>query len=148
MGAVHRPATPDDAADLFEIRRKAILELAPQGMPDGEAKAWAAQLTLAGMAQKLREFEIWVAELDGVAAGWAAIRCDTLEGLYTAPEFAGRGVGTALLEMLERRMRESGVDALRAEASSNARAFYLRRGYLMSGRQTPNGAWPITKRLR
>jgi putative acetyltransferase len=148
MDAVHRLATLDDATDLFEIRRKAILELALQGMPDGEAKAWAAKLTLAGMAQKLSEFEIWVAELDGVAAGWGAILGDTLEGLYTAPEFAGRGVGAALLEMLERRMRESGADAVHAEASSNARAFYLRRGYLMSGPQTPNGAWPIAKRLR
>lgn len=148
MGAVHRPATPDDAADLFEIRRKAILELAPKGMPADEVKVWAAKLTLAGMAQKLSEFEIWVAELDGVAAGWGAIRGDTLEGLYTVPEFAGRGVGTALLEMLERRMREGGIDAIRAEASSNARAFYLQRGYLMSGPQTPGGAWPITKRLR
>jgi putative acetyltransferase len=148
MGTVHRPATPDDATVLFEIRRKAILELAPQGMPADEARAWAAQLTLAGMAQKLSEFEIWVAELDGVAAGWGAIRGDTLEGLYTAPEFAGRGVGTALLEMLERRMRDGGVDAVQAEASSNARAFYLRRGYLIFGPQTANGAWPITKRLR
>jgi putative acetyltransferase len=98
MGAVHRPAQSDDVTDLFEIRRKAILELAPPAMPDGEAKAWAAKLTLAGMAQKLSEFEIWVAEHDGVAAGWGAIRGDVLEGLYTAPEFAGRGVGAALLE--------------------------------------------------
>jgi putative acetyltransferase len=148
MNAVHRLARSEDATGLFEIRRKAILELAPQGMPDAEAKAWAAKLTLAGIAQKLSEFEIWVAELDGVAMGWGAIRGDTLEGLYSAPEFAGRGVGAALLEMLERRMRESGADAVHAEASSNARAFYLRRGYLMSGPQTPNGAWPIAKRLR
>jgi putative acetyltransferase len=148
MGAVYRPATLDDASRLFEIRRKAILELAPPAMPDGEAKAWAAKLTPAGMAQKLSEFEIWLAELDGVVAGWGAIRGDVLEGLYTTPEFACRGVGAALLEMLERRMRESGVDAVHAEASSNARAFYLRRGYLMSGPQTANGAWPITKQLR
>ncbi|SDP30520.1 GNAT family N-acetyltransferase [Afipia sp. GAS231] len=148
MGAVHRLAKPEDATDLFEIRRKAILELAPKGMPAGEAQTWAAQLTLAGMAQKLCEFEIWVAERDGVAAGWGAVHGDTLEGLYTAPEFAGRGVGTALLEMLERRMLASGADTIRAEASSNARAFYLRRGYLMSGPQTTKGAWPITKQLR
>ena len=148
MGAVHRLAKPDDAIGLFEIRRKAILELALRGMPEGEAKAWAAQLTLAGMQQKLSQFEIWVAELDGVTAGWGGIRSDTLEALYTAPEFAGRGVGTALLEMLERRMLESGIDAVRAEASSNAHAFYLRRGYRTSGPQTPKGAWPITKQLR
>jgi putative acetyltransferase len=148
MGAVHLPATPGDVAALFEIRRKAILGLAAQGMPDSEAKAWAAKLTLAGMAQKLSDFEIWIAELDGVAAGWGAIRGDVLEGLYTAPEFASRGVGAALLDMLERRMRESGVDAVRAEASSNARAFYLRRGYRMSGPQTAEMAWAIVKQLR
>jgi putative acetyltransferase len=148
MSAVFRPARSEDATALFEIRRKAILELAPKEMPVSEAKAWAANLTLAGMQQKLSEFEIWVAELGGVAAGWGAIRGDTLEGLYTAPESAGRGVGAALLEMLEQRMCESGVDAVHAEASSNARAFYLRRGYRMSGPQTAKGAWPITKQLR
>jgi len=148
MDAVFRPVTLNDAAVLFEIRRRAILELAPPGMPGGEAKAWAAKLTLAGMQQKLSQFEVWVAEFDGVTAAWGGIRGDTLEALYTAPEFAGRGVGAALLETLERRMRGSGVDTACAEASSNARAFYLRRGYLMSGPQAPNGAWPITKQFR
>ena len=147
MSAVHRPATSDDANALFEIRRKAILELAPPVMHEGEAKVWAAKLTLAGMALKLSQFEIWVAEIDGVAAGWGAIASDVLEGLYTAPEFAGRGVGAGLLAKLEQRIRDRGFDVVRAEASSNARAFYLRRGYLMSGPQTVNEAWPITKRL-
>jgi len=99
------------------------------------------------MQQKLSQFEVWVAEMDGVAAGWGAIAGDILHGLYTAPEFVGRGVGAGLLAMLEQRLRDRGIDAVRAEASSNARAFYLRRGYLVSGPQTANGAWPITKRL-
>lgn len=148
MDAVHRPATSDDALALFEIRRKAIRELAPPVMSGDEAKAWAAKLTLAGMQKKFSQFEIWVAEVGGVAVGWGAVGGDVLEGLYTAPEFAGRGVGAGLLEMLERRMRDRGVDTVRAEASSNARPFYLRRGYLMSGPQAANGAWPIAKRLR
>jgi putative acetyltransferase len=116
-------------------------------MSVAEAGIWAAKLTLAGMERKLRELEIWVAELDGVVAGWGAIRGDVLEGLYTAPEFAGRGVGAALLEMLERLMRERGVQAVRAEASSNALDFYLRRGYRNTGHQTPDRAWPIAKPL-
>ena len=116
-------------------------------MPAGEAQAWATQLTLAGMERKLRELEIWVAELDGVVAGWGAIRGGDLEGLYMAPEFAGRGVGAALLAMLERLMRERGVHVARADASSNARDFYLRRGYQAAGPQTPDRAWPMTKQL-
>jgi putative acetyltransferase len=122
-GMNYRLATLDDAAALFEIRRRAILELAPREMSISEANAWAARLTLPGMERKLCEFEVWVAELDGLAAGWGASRDDYLEGLYTAPEFAGRGLGVALLEVLERLMRERGVQVVRAEASSNARDF-------------------------
>jgi putative acetyltransferase len=49
--------------------------------------------------------------------------------------------------MLEALMRERGILAVRAEASSNAEAFYLRRGYEPIGPRTPEGAQPITKRL-
>lgn len=145
--AVHRPARLDDARRLLEVRRRSILELAPSGMSVADAKAWAKKLTRAGMEQKLRELEIWVAELDGVTAGWGAIRGDVLEGLYTAPEYAGKGIGAALLDRLEMLMRGRGVDAVRAEASPNAVGFYLRRGYSVTGPRTPIGAWPITRQL-
>ena len=145
--ADHRLATLDDAERLFEVRRRSILELAPSGMPVADAEAWARQLTPAGMERKLRELEIWIAELDDVIAGWGAIRGDVLEGLYTAPEYAGQGVGAGLLDRLEALMRGRGVDAVCAEASSNAKAFYLRRGYRETGPQTPVGAWPIAKQL-
>ena len=145
MGAVYRLATREDASRLYDIRRRSILELAPPTMPAAEAQAWAAQLTLSGMERKLRELEVWVAELDGAAAGWGAIRGDCLEGLYAAPEFAGQGVGAGLLDRLEGLMREREFRSVRLEASSNARGFYLRRGYRASDLQTPQGAWPMVK---
>jgi GNAT superfamily N-acetyltransferase len=64
---------------------------------------------------------------------------------FIPPEFAGQGVGAGLLEMVERLMRERGIQAVQAEASSNAREFYLRRGYRVTGPQTPKAAWPIEK---
>ena len=147
MGAVYRLAMRKDASRLYDIRRRSILELAPPTMPKVEAQAWAAKLTLSGMQQKLRELEVWVAELGDVIAGWGAIQGDRLEGLYAAPEFAGRGVGTGLLAMLEGLMRERQSPSVRAEASTNARDFYLRLGYRATGPQTPDGAWPIAKEL-
>ncbi|WP_334359603.1 MULTISPECIES: GNAT family N-acetyltransferase [unclassified Bradyrhizobium] len=136
-----------DAGGLYDIRRRSILELAPPTMAAAEAQGWAARLTLSGMARKLRELEIWVAELDGEIVGWGAIRGDRLEGLYAAPEFAGQGVGVGLLAMLEGLMRDRGFPSVHAEASTNARDFYLRRGYRATGPQTPKGAWPIAKEL-
>jgi putative acetyltransferase len=47
--------------------------------------------------------------------------------------------------MLEGLIRERKFPSMRVEASSNALAFYLRRGYRASGPQVPNGAWPIVK---
>lgn len=145
MAAVYRLATREDASRLHNIRRRSILELAPPAMPEAEAMAWASQLTLAGMERKLRELEVWVVELDGVAIGWGAIRGDMLEGLYVAAEFAGQGVGAGLLDRLEGLIRDREFPSVRLEASSNARSFYLRRGYRATGPQTPQGSWPMVK---
>jgi putative acetyltransferase len=147
METVYRRAIRKDASGLCDIRRRSILELAPLTMPKAEAHAWASKLTLSGMERKLRELEVWVAELNGAVVGWGAIRGDRLEGLYAAPEFAGQGVGTGLLDRLEGLMRDREFPSVRAEASSNARDFYLRRGYRTTGPQTLQGAWPIAKEL-
>ncbi len=147
MAAIYRLAMRKDASRLYDIRRRSILELAPPAMPAAEAQAWASKLTLAGMERKLRELEVWVAELGGVVGGWGAIRGDMLEGLYAAPEFAGQGVGAGLLDRLEGLMREREFPSVRLEASSNARGFYLRRGYRATGPQTAKGAWPVAKEL-
>ncbi|NOJ48458.1 GNAT family N-acetyltransferase [Bradyrhizobium archetypum] len=147
MGAVYRRAIRKDANRLYDIRRRSIIELAPPTMTAAEAQAWAAKLTPSGMERKLRELEVWVAERGGIVAGWGAIRSDRLEGLYTAPEFAGQGVGAGLLDRLEGLMRDRRLPSVLAEASSNARGFYLRRGYRATGPQTPEGAWPIAKEL-
>jgi putative acetyltransferase len=147
MRAIYRLATREDANRLYDIRRRSILELAAPTIPAAEAQAWAERLTLAGMERKLRELEVWVAERDGIVVGWGAIRGGYLEGLYSAPEFAGQGLGAGLLELVERLMRERGIRAVQAEASSNAREFYIRRGYRVTGPQTPKRAWPIEKEL-
>src|SRR5216684_1047505 len=125
MKAVHRLATLGDANRLFELRRQSIIELAPEGMSIAEAASWAEKLTVAGMEWKIRELEIWVAKVSETVVGWGAIRGDRLEGLYTEPEFAGRGIGTELLGLLEGLMRGRGILAVSAEASSNAEVFYL-----------------------
>ena len=145
MSPVYRLAVPEDASRLYDIRRQSILELGPPTMPATEAQAWAKRLTQSGMERKLLDLEIWVAELNGIVAGWGAIRGDVLEGLYTAPEFAGQGVGAGLLDRLEGLMRERGFPLVRLEASSNARGFYLRRGYRATGPHTSDGAWPMVK---
>jgi putative acetyltransferase len=147
MKITHRLARLDDADLLFELRRHSITTLTRNAMSMADANNWAATLTLAGMQQKLRELEVWVAEAGGALVAWGALRGDRLEGLYTDPQFASRGIGTELLRWLEALTRERGPAMMHAEASSNALHFYLRRGYKLCGPRTPDGAQPVAKRL-
>jgi putative acetyltransferase len=147
MKAAHRLANTGDAPRLFEIRRQSILVLASEKMPAEETEAWAATLTVVAMAQKIHDLEVWVAELNDSVVGWGAIRADKLEGLYTDPKFAGRGIGTGLIGLLEALMRRRGIPIIRADASLNAEEFYFRRGYEPTGVRTPEGAHLIRKRL-
>jgi putative acetyltransferase len=140
-------ATFADASRLFDLRRQAIIALAPKGMSVGEAETWAETLNVAGMERKLREMEIWVAEVNGAVVEWGAVHADRLEGLYTDPELTGRGVGTELLAFLEALMQRRGIPAVTAEASANAEEFYRSRGYEPVGLRTPGGAQPMRKRL-
>jgi putative acetyltransferase len=140
-------ATLADASRLFDVRQQAIVVIAPKRMSVVEAETWAATLTVEGMERKVRELEIWIAEVNGAVVGWGAIRGDRLEGLYTDPELAGRGVGTELLGLLEGLMRARGIAAIIMESSANADEFYRRRGYEPIGVRTPEGAQPMRKRL-
>jgi putative acetyltransferase len=122
----HRPAAPEEATQLFELRRKSIIGLAPTGMSVSQAETWAENLTLAEMERKIREMEIWVAELNGQAVGWGAIHGDRVEGLYTDPEFAGQGIGTELLTKIE------GVDATARYSNNTCGSKLECRGILSS----------------
>jgi putative acetyltransferase len=61
MKITRRLATLEDANRLFELRRHSIIALALRAMSMADANSWAATLTLAGIQQKLRELEVWVA---------------------------------------------------------------------------------------
>jgi putative acetyltransferase len=147
MQATHRSATLDDTDRLFELRRQSIRALAPGGMSIAEAASWAENLTVAGMEGKIRELEIWIAEVGATAAGWGAIRGDRLEGLYTNPDFAGQGIGTGLLVWLEGLLRGRGIAEICTESSPNAETFYLRHGFERAGPTTSRGGLPMKKRL-
>ena len=71
--------------------------------------------------------------LVGVAA-WGPVQSGALpglmlHGLYVDPQCWGSGIGTALLNRVERAARERGFARLTVKAQPGARAFFLRHGF-------------------
>jgi putative acetyltransferase len=129
-----RPAEREDCEAIMLVHVAAIIEHGPNAYSDREVAAWAAKTE--GVARYERSVEgsttdLLVAEINGEVAGFAELdRGDEkIEALFVAPEHGGSGIGTALLEECETRLRDLGVETSRLEAVLNAVGFYEAAGY-------------------
>jgi len=125
---VIRPAHPSEGERLREITAAA------KGFwgYDGErVRAWAASLDLS--PERLAGAHTFVAEMGGVAVGWAEILppdagvC-VLEHLWVEPARMRRGAGSQLFRRAAERAAGLGATALEWEAEPNALGFYARMG--------------------
>ncbi|MGA8171457.1 MAG: GNAT family N-acetyltransferase, partial [Methylocystis sp.] len=80
----------------------------------------------------------------GEIAGFASLKNEgIIDMLYVHPDFARRGVGSALADALEKLGPARGARSLSVDASDAAREFFERRGYIPQSRNTIaiNGEW-------
>lgn len=122
-----RLARPDEREDLEALQWRA--SLANEGdRPHLEAHPDAIELPAAQIASG----QVWVAELDGKIAGFAAVLDGELDGLFVEPELWRCGVGAALVEAATHEARRRGL-ALSVVANPAARGFYERCGFSHEG---------------
>ena len=141
-----RAATPADAAELLRIRYDAIIEIRVTGVSHERVRRWAERRDMGWMVRALRDRETWVGTLGDKIVSWVAVEKDRVEGLYTDPRNAQRGIGSALLQFVERELMSRGVEHVSLEAGANVEGFYRRRGYEPIG-PGPDGGQAMRKVL-
>jgi GNAT superfamily N-acetyltransferase len=118
---VIRRAAPADAgriAALFERSRATLTFLPVLHTPEEHRAFFAGQVA---------EKEVWIAEPDGVLAGFMVLGEQMLDHLYVEPDRTGSGIGTALLDH-ERSRRPNGFTLWTFQENTGARRFYERHG--------------------
>jgi putative acetyltransferase len=137
-----RPFLPTDTPLLAEIFRASVDELTGDDYSDAQRQAWVAaaddeeawgarlggQLTILGL-------------IGGSPVGFASLRgTDELGMLYVHPAAVGNGVGSMLVEALEKLAAARGAGRLTAEVSDSATEFFQKRGFVPHQRNTfPRG---------
>jgi mycothiol synthase len=106
---VFRPATDADIDELTALvaRDEEYTLGRPSALTPADLRAWLSSVDLGQNS--------WVAEENGrpVAFGWILRRGDLATGVGAIdPEARGRGLGSALLDQIERRARETGAQRL------------------------------------
>ena len=140
-----RPYLPSDTAALVEIFRASIDVLTEEDYGEAQREAWVSMADdTAAFAARLAKGLTIIASIDGEPAGFASlVGNEELDLLYVTPDAAGQGVGTTLVDALERLASARGAKALMTNASDTARPFFEKRGYVAQSRNTVliNGEW-------
>ena len=116
-----RRATAADAdaiADVLTAARAAQSWFPPLHSPE-ETRAFVRD-------RLLPQHDTWVVEQEGRVVAFAAVMGDHLGHLFVHPDEQGRGIGTALLEHIQRLL--PGGFSLWTHQVSAARGFYEARG--------------------
>jgi putative acetyltransferase len=137
-----RPFLPDDVSMLAEIFRASIEELAAEDYSDAQREAWAAVAEDEDdFGKRLASQLTLLGTIEGSPVAFASLKGkDVIDMLYVHPAVAGQGVGTMLIDALEKLAAARGASRLTADVSDSAQEFFKRRGFVAQTRNTvPRG---------
>jgi putative acetyltransferase len=136
---------PDDTAVLAAIFVAAIDELAAEDYSEAQRQAWASAADdEPQFGARLAGELTLISTLQNAPVGFASLKgADHIDMLYVHPSAAGQGVGTMLIDALEKLAGARGATKLNVDASDNAEPFFAKRGYVATHRNTVtvNGEW-------
>lgn len=124
-----RRARLADAPAIARVMRAAV-RAAPGPYRPAERAAWGSLPALYHRWAMTAGGEDYViAERNGRAVGYAALRGAEVTALFVLPRAAGAGIGAALLARLVARARAAGAGAVRVDAAAGAAPFYAAQGF-------------------
>ena len=144
MNLVIRPATPDDASFINDLRnhyvRTSVAIYSEVETTLDDRLRWLTD-------RDAKRHPVTVATLDGAFAGWASLspamqpadgyRFTAEDSVYVAPHHHGRGVGSALLADLLERGEAGGIHCVIARVDSGQRPslkLHDKHGFAEAGR--------------
>ncbi len=133
-----RPYLPADAHALRDLYAQSIEELTQDAYDEDQRLAWIERAEdEAAFARRLGSGLTLVVGAPGDYKGFATLKDGThLDMLFVHPHAARQGVGTAIVDALERIAASRGAKAITADASDTALAFFDARGYTPVRRNT------------
>lgn len=126
---IRRGAAADagELTELFLESRATAMPYLPLVHTPEETRWWMDNVVLS-------DTTVWVAEDEGASIfGFASLAGSMLEHLYLRPDARGRGIGTALLDVL-RGASPQGLSLHVFQRNEQAIAFYLGHGFVVTDR--------------
>lgn len=137
-----RPCRPGEELALLAVFQSSVRGLASRDYTPEQIEAWSPSATSDEFRRqwvaRIRANRPDVAELRGKLAAFADLQASGyIDQFFVAAEFAGRGVGAALMLHLLAAARERGIACLSSHVSRTAQPFFQRFGFRVEREQSP-----------
>lgn len=127
-----RQATPDDAPAIFDIHTRSIRTLCAADYTPQQIEGWAGGKQLAFYIPRIKRDPTFVALIGEKIVGFVRFYVPTSElaSIYVDPDYARRGVGSALMEKAIGEARQRGLTHFWLDGSITAVPFYHSLGFI------------------
>ena len=127
-----RKACSSDKDDILKLHITSIRKLCVNHYTRDQLNAWIGVLTPSVYDQALKEKVFLVAydsPQDLLGIGILDVKIAEVSAIYIHPDATGKGVGSKLLNELEKIARKSNIFKLTVYSTLNAKGFYMVHGY-------------------
>jgi GNAT superfamily N-acetyltransferase len=125
------------AADISAVISRALRDVNIRDYPEDQILKLCDRFSAENITKDANWRQIFVAILNGVIVGTASIVKKPVEktnshlvlGLFVDPRHQKKGIGSQLLNTVEKQAKEWRVDLLMVPSNISAKDFYLKMGY-------------------
>lgn len=118
----------EDLAMVAKIAEETVRAIYPQYYPAGAVEFFAELHSEVKIEKVKHKEDIYLVFAQGKMVGTGSIRKNEICRLFILPECQGKGYGSRLMEILEKRILEK-YSKVHVDASFPAEGMYLKRGY-------------------
>ncbi|MFU2018912.1 GNAT family N-acetyltransferase [Peribacillus butanolivorans] len=131
-----RLATPEDRKEIFNVHRHSVRNLCSEQYTEEQINMWLGGRDPDIYLPAIERGELWVAVSDRTILGFVEVEGNEVTKLFVSGAAAGSGVGKSLMVKVIGHIRKNGKTRIYLEATTTARDFYRKLGFVETGTGT------------
>lgn len=118
-----------DLKEIAELRRQTLKKINSKSLPESDIKVLTRMNSLSSLKKRIKQAEMFVIKDKNKIMGTVDLKNNEIKGFYVEKNNINKGVGSKLLEFIEKYSKDRGHRILWLECNKSAKGFYLKKGF-------------------